>query len=340
MTSRALLEKLFSNWIVKILSVAAAIILFIFQRIGSFEERFFSVPLRYYVDEAHVVTDISVGSVRINVRGVEEDIFLLLEDDIEAYVDITEHRNEGIFKSPVLLRKSGSAETVDVEMKVEPLEATVTIEKKIVKILEVTPQLRGYPTVGYELVRHLTIPDTVEVSGPRSRIDSLEQLNTDVVDLSGLAADFTIAVPIQVQDEMVRLVGNPNVEVLGFIREIVIRRTFEAVEIAYTNLLPRLSLEVQEQLGALRLSGPQLILESLRSDDFILEADCKLLTEPGTYEIPIIPKVPGEVTVVSFQPAVVGVFAAARETTLPGVEESETETAGKDLEPSTTEGAR
>ncbi|GAG00264.1 unnamed protein product, partial [marine sediment metagenome] len=137
MTSRALLQKLFSHWIVKILSVAAAVVLFIFQRVGSLDERFFSVPLTYSVDDSFVVTDLSVGSVRINVRGAEEEIFLVLEDDIEAYVDITAHRSEGIFKSPVLLRRTGSAETVDVEMRVEPLEATVTIEQKISKELEI-----------------------------------------------------------------------------------------------------------------------------------------------------------------------------------------------------------
>ena len=313
MTTRALLERLFSNWIVKILSVAAAVVLFLFQRVGSLEERFFSVPLAYYVDDFFVVTDISVGSVRINVRGAEEEIFLVLEDDIEAYVDITAHRSEGIFKSPVLLRKTGSAETVDVEMRVEPLKATVTIEQRISMELEITPQLSGYPAVGYELIQHLTTPGAVEVSGPRSRIESLDRLQTAVVDLDGRKADFSVRVPVQIQDDMVSLIGSSIVEVHGIIREIIVRRTFEAVEIRYSNLLPSLSADGPENLGSLSFSGPQLVLESLRAGDFVLDVDCEEITEPGVYELTVVPEGPGRVSIVSFQPAVVNISVSVYE---------------------------
>jgi YbbR domain-containing protein len=313
LTSRALLEKLFSNWIVKILSVAAAVVLFIFQRIGSLDERFFSVPLRYDVDESYVVTDLSVGSVRINVRGAEEEIFLVLEDDIEAYLDLTAHRSEGIFKSPVLLRRTGSAETVHVEMSVEPLEATVTTEQRISRELEIVPQLSGYPAVGYELVQHLTTPEVVAVSGPRSRIESLDRLQTTVVDLDGRNTDFSVRVAVEIKDDMVALIGSSIVEVHGIIREIIIRRTFEAVEIRYVNLLPSLSVAVHEDLGSLRLSGPQLVLESLRADDFLLEVDCGEITEPGLFELKVVPEVPGQVSVVSFQPAATSISVETRE---------------------------
>ena len=49
MTGRALLERVFSNWVVKVLSVAAAVVLFLFQRIGSLEERFLGVPLPLFI---------------------------------------------------------------------------------------------------------------------------------------------------------------------------------------------------------------------------------------------------------------------------------------------------
>jgi YbbR domain-containing protein len=304
---KALVGRLFSNWTVKLLSVAAAVVLFLFQRVGSFEERFFSVPLDYYVDEDFVVTDISAGSVRINMRGSEEEIFNVLEDDIEAYIDISDHKNEGIFRSPVLLRATGSAETVDVEMSVDPLHATVTIEERISKELEVVPQLRGYPAAGYELVQTLTTPQVIEIGGPRSRVEPIERLQTGVIELTGRKSDFTIRVPVRVDDDMVSLIGSSIVEIHGIVREIIIRRDFESVDLRYVDLSPTLIVGTGAAEGTVRITGPQLVVESLRREDLVLEVACNSVTSPGTYELPVRPLTPSGVAVVSYQPGMVNV---------------------------------
>ena len=311
LTNKAFFERLFSNWIVKLLSVAAAVILFIFQRVGSLEERFFSVPLRYYVHESFVATDVSVGSVRINMRGPAGDIFNVLEDDIEAYVDVSDHENEGIFKSPVLLRKTGSAETVDVEMSVDPLDAAVTIEQKISKELEVVAQLKGYPAAGYELVQALTTPQLIETIGPRSHIAPIERLETGAVDLTGRREDFSVRVPILMDDEMVTIVGSSVVEIHGIVREIIVRQSFTDVDLRYLDLPPTLFLGDVETSGSIRLSGPLLLVESLRPDDLLLEVACGEIGVPGVFELPVRPNLPAGVSTVSFQPGVVSVRVEA-----------------------------
>ena len=311
LTSKTLFERLFSNWIVKLLSIAAAVVLFIFQRVGSLEERFFSVPLGYYVHENFVATDMSVGSVRINMRGPAGEIFNVLEDDVEAYIDISDHESEGIFKSPVLLRKTGSAETVDVEMSVDPLDAAVTIEEKISKELEVFPQLKGYPAAGYELVQALTTPQLIETIGPRSHIAPIERLETGAVDLTGRREDFSVRVPIRMDDEMVTLVGSSIVEIHGIVREIIVRQSFSDVDLRYSGLPPTLFLSDVETIGSIRLSGALLLVESLRPDDLLLEVACGEISGPGVFELPVRPRIPAGVSTVSFEPGVVSVRVEA-----------------------------
>ena len=51
MNPRQLLERIAHNWPVKVLSVALAVLLFLFYRISSLEERFFSVPLDLRINE-------------------------------------------------------------------------------------------------------------------------------------------------------------------------------------------------------------------------------------------------------------------------------------------------
>lgn len=314
MTGRALLERVFSNWVVKVLSVSAAVVLFLFQRFGSLEERFFGVPLQYTVDEGFIVTDISVGSVRINMRGSGDEIFLVLEDDIEAYIDVTKHKSEGIFKSPVLLRRTGSGETVNVEMRVDPIEVTVTLEHKIEKELEVVPKLLGYPAVGYELVQHLVSPEVVVVTGPRTHIDALDRLESVAIDLTGRTEDFLVRVPVQLDDDLIVFIASRIVEVRGIIREVIMEKTFEAVPIRYNGLPARYALETPEKYGSLKLSGPQLVVEALRTNDLFIDVDCSAVTAPGTIELPVSVIPPPGTTSLAFQP--LGVTLQISETAL------------------------
>ena len=280
-------------------------VLFLFQRVGSLEERFIGVPLEYEVDEGFVVTNVSAESVRIDIRGSGDEIFLVFGDDIRAYLDLTSFTSEGIFKSPVLLEKTASAQTVEVEMIVEPLEVTVTLEQKIERELEIAPNLRGYPSVGYELVRYLVTPETAVVSGPRSSIEGLERLTTVEVDLSGRKTDFTVSVPVQTEDDLIVFAGSSSVEIRGIIREVIVEKTFNTVPIDYLNLASRFELEENALFGSLTLSGPQLAVESIRAADLRLVVDCGTIADPGVFELPVSSNIPPEIAVLTIQPSAI-----------------------------------
>ncbi|MBN1686093.1 MAG: hypothetical protein JW852_05535 [Spirochaetales bacterium] len=312
MTGKALFERIFSNWIVKVLSLAAAVVLFLFQRVGSLEERFLGVPLQYKVDERFVVTSVSAESVRIDIRGSGDEIFLVLADDIEAYIDLTSYTSEGIFRAPVLLATKGSVHTVDVEMIVEPLAVTATLERKMEKEVEIVPRLLGYPSVGYELVRYLVNPEKMQVTGPRSSLENLERLETAEIDLAGRRADFTVSVSVERDDELIVFSAGPEVEIRGFIREIIIEKTFETVPIEYINLPARLQVEQAALFGSVALSGPQLQLESLRALDLRLEVNCSAIGAPGVYDdLSVSVSPPAGISLVAVTPSVVGIEITA-----------------------------
>ncbi len=312
MTGRALFEHVFSNWIVKILSVAAAVVLFLFYRIGSLEERFIGVPLEHEVDKGFIVTAVSAESVRIDIRGSGDEIFLVLGDDVRAYIDLTSYTSEGIFKAPVMLEKIGSAQTVDVEMIVDPMEVTVTLERKVERELEIVPNMQGYPAVGYELIQYLATPETVTVTGPKSSLSGVERLTTAEISLTGRTSDFSVSVPIEVEDELIVFQGSRTVEIRGFIREVIIEKTFESVPIEYTNVGPPFELTEALQFGSLKLSGPQLTVESLRTLDVGLVVNCVSITSPGNYELPVSAETPPEILALTVRPATVEIEIAKR----------------------------
>ncbi len=287
MRSRPLIERLTANWPVKIISVTAAIVLYLFYRIGSLEERFLSVPLRIDVQNEFVPVGENPNSVRVTLRGSEDEIFLIIEDDIDAYVDLTDRDREGQFREPVMIRKTGTAENTDVEITVQPVEVTVTIERRIVKSLEVLPDIVGFPARGYELTRYGVSPSNLEVEGPRSAVESLNQIRTEEINLEGRTENFTIRVRVNLDVPSASLVGSDIVEFNGTIQEVVVSRSFDDVPVEAVGLEPGLAAELEQTRGLLRLRGPQLVMESLDVSQIGLFVDAAQADTPGEYRIPI-----------------------------------------------------
>ena len=142
------------NWPAKIISVAAAVILFLFYRGDKpgrnvfFRFRFRSIlmkVMRYLLPYRR--------ALRSALRGSEENIYLILEDDIEVYADFTVHSSEGQFRAPVQFIKTGSARNIkELEIRLDPAEITLELERKIGPVpSRFHPLLTGYPEKGYEL---------------------------------------------------------------------------------------------------------------------------------------------------------------------------------------------
>jgi hypothetical protein len=74
LNSREFFARLLDNWPIKVLSIAAAILLFLFHRMGMLEERFFSVPLEVQVNEQLIPAETYPQTVRVTLRGRSEEI--------------------------------------------------------------------------------------------------------------------------------------------------------------------------------------------------------------------------------------------------------------------------
>jgi YbbR domain-containing protein len=194
-------------------------------------------------------------------------------------------------------------------MRVDPLEATVTLEQRIEKDVQVSARLSGYPEVGYELVQHLVNPEVLKVSGPKSRLESLERLESDVIDLTGRKADFSEYVPVRTEEDLIEFSASSVVEVRGIIREVIVEKTYEAVALNYKNLSPDMTLGEIAEFGSVKVSGPQLTVEALRANDLILDVECGTINSPGSYELAVDATVPPGISLISYQPLTVNAQA-------------------------------
>jgi hypothetical protein len=296
-------ERFFADWPAKIISLAAAILLFLFYRINTMEERVFTTALKADPPPGLAIAKPYPRSARITLRGREENIFSVLEEDLEVYADFDEIDSEGQYRLPVrVLRKGASVNVEPLEIRVEPAEVSVTLEAEVQRAVEVQPRLSGIPAAGFELVQYSVTPNSVQISGPRSIVSDLTEVQTETIDLSGRSSDFSVEVGILRENPLVHYPREMTALFRGIIREAVVIKTFENVDIITLDLTPELRIAGNLPKGSIRLQGSQLSLEDLAPERFRLLVDCSDVVSPGTATLPTIPDVPPEFVILKYEP--------------------------------------
>jgi hypothetical protein len=305
---KKILTKITENWHVKVLSIALALILFVFHRMSLLEDRFFSVPLHIVTNESMVPASSYPRMVRLTVRGEANSIYPILEDDIVAYLDLNRHTMAGIYRAPVQIRKQGTALGVEpLEISVDPPEVSLELDQKISKYVPLTPSFQGYPESGYEMVSYTLTPAQVVVDGPQRLMDGLSELSTDFIELGGRSDDFTAVVRIMNRDPLLLVRGDGTTEFRGLIRNLILIRSFENLPIRLRGLREDLITTVTPGTASIRIEGPQSGIESYAPGADILYLDCSAITEPGLYTLPVHAAIPNSFTLIRSEPAFVPV---------------------------------
>ena len=222
MNRAKLIAKLIEKWPVKVLSLAAALIIFVFYRMNNLETRYFNVPLTIESSDTLIPASSFAGSVRVSLRGEADGIQPILEEDIEAYIDLGRYTNEGNFRVPVQIRKKGSALGVEpLEISVLPAEIPLTLEQRLIREVSVFPILFGTVAEGYELTYQSLIPGGVIAEGPRSALEDHFEFNTEIINLDRRYDDFSIMVNTENDNPLITIHGNRMLEFRGTIRRII-----------------------------------------------------------------------------------------------------------------------
>ncbi len=305
---------LFDRWLAKILSILAAILLSLFYQINNLEERYFSIPLVIETNENLSVSGNYPLSVRVNLRGTEELIYSILDNDITAVADFSSYDNEGTFKAPVQIKLDtgyGSGED-SMEIRVEPSEVTISQELKVTRSLEIQPTLSSFPPTGYELVQYFVSPSVVTVQGPESQLENVDSIQTEEIDLAGRYDNFTVSSRLLPPGDNVSFPGGSTVEFKGVIEEAVIIQNLNDLEIVAVDLDPDLTIAQNLPAVSITIQGSQLLLEQIRNRDLHFYLDCSRANLPGVYTLPVQVDVPEGVAVLKYSPREISVTFSSR----------------------------
>ncbi|MDR2607044.1 MAG: hypothetical protein LBC57_01515 [Treponema sp.] len=277
------------NWPVKVLSIVLALILFVFHRMSTLEDRFFSVPLDVELNQNLLPASSYTRMIRVTLRGEANSIYPILEDDIKAYIDLKKYTRPGSYRATVQIRKEGTALEVEpLQISCDPMEISLELDQRISKYVPLIPSLQGNPAPGYEMVSYTLSPTQVVVDGPLTLLGELSELNTDFIDLDGRNEDFSIDVGILNRDPLLTIRGNGTTSFRAYIRKPVPVRNIGNITISLTNLDPRFTAAIQPETGTVRVEGDQFLLDTFTPSPFFMSIDCSGINAEGDYTLPVV----------------------------------------------------
>jgi hypothetical protein len=297
------MRSLFSDMPTKIICLTAAVILFFFHRINTLKEEFFEVPLQSEIPAGLAVSSQYQKNVQITLRGTEDAIRQIKEADIEAGVDLSGIKNPGNYRMTVRVTRKGKSLIIEpLEVTVEPQEIAFVLEPLIERRVKLVADLRGSPAYGYDMTGYELTPQTVVIRGAKTLVQAANSLFTEVIDLTGRTGPFTLKSKVVIPNSLIRIVGDPAVDFKADIKETVMAKRFEQVELTAINLLPAFAFKSPPAAGRIQVQGPQLVVEALKADQVRLLVDCTFIHKAGNYTLRPMPESPSDVLVLDFEP--------------------------------------
>jgi hypothetical protein len=305
---RGLLKGLTENWVPKVLSIALALVIFMFHRLNTLETRFFSIPLILDIPSHLCPSSSYARMVRVTLRGDANNIQPIQNDDIEAYLDLNDYESPGNYHAPVKLRKKGTALGVEpLELTVDPAAVAIDLDYKQNKYVPLTANIDGSPEPGFDLVSHTLSPTQVVLEGPSGLLDNVLELYTDVIDLNGRNADFSAVVAILNRDPLLTIRGNGMTEFKGFVHARVDVRNIGGLPITLSSLGPGLLGEGDMRTGSVRLEGSRGDLDTFVPPPDFLRVDCSGISVPGRYTLPVTAALPSSLSLIRMEPEELGI---------------------------------
>ena len=290
MNFKLLFDRAVRNWPAKVLSLALAIIIFVFHRMATLEERFYSVPLSVENLNSMMPSGNYPRMVRLTLRGETHGIFSIMEDDIEVYVDMDEFDTPGTFRVPVQWRKKGTALGIDpLQISVDPPEIIFTLDNRMSRIVPVRANFRGQPESGFIMTSYSLAPNQIIIDGPAGLMSAISELSTELIDLEGRQSNFIMTANIVNPNPLIVIRGRGTTDFLGNISQVIPVRNITGFPITISGLSSRFAGELEFDTGNINIEGenPQEVASFEAAADF-LTVDASGITETGMYILPVL----------------------------------------------------
>jgi len=207
------------NWPLKIASLLLATLLWAAVSNQQSSEIGLEVPLEYRnIPQQLEITGDTTNTVQVRLRGPSNVIKGVSSADVATTLDLAKMGTgeKIVALSPQNVQAPYGAEVI----RVNPSNVRFTLERTLIKTIEIVPTIAGLPADGFEVGQVLVSPNTIDVEGPESLVNGLSSIATLPIRLDEKRSPVDQTADLDVPDPQIRLQRTSPVNV-----KVDIRRT-------------------------------------------------------------------------------------------------------------------
>ncbi|HEY5923133.1 MAG TPA: CdaR family protein [Kofleriaceae bacterium] len=190
---------LFENLGLKFLSMVLAITVFLLVNTDRDREISARVGVSYTLPDDKVLVSDRLDEVRISIKGPWQRLRRFDERELERInLDLRRAQTGDVYITPDMVTlPSGLRVTA-----ISPRTIRVVFDRRVEKIVEVSPQLVGRPMHGYVVAEVKSMPTTVKVRGAERALKMLSTVRTQEVSVDGRAETFATDTKVMTPDDV------------------------------------------------------------------------------------------------------------------------------------------
>lgn len=198
----------FHNFGLKVVSLIAAVLLWLAVTREPVAEVAISVPVEFHNSPEHLeISTEVIPQVQVRVRGPVREVRDLSASEVHAIIDLEQAKpGERTYDlNPHRIRVPDGIEVVQAV----PSQMRLTFDARATRQIEVKPRVIGTFASGYRIEQVNASPNTITIVGPAKHVQGVEAAVTDPVDATGVVGSATFITHAYVSDPLVRL-SDPN----------------------------------------------------------------------------------------------------------------------------------
>ena len=149
------------------------------------------------------------------------------------------------------------------------------------------------------------------IRGAKSRVQGVDSLVTEDIDLTGRTSSFATRVKIILPNTLLKIAGDGMADFRATIQEATVQHVFDGVQLVPFDLSPHLALKAAPPTGTLKVQGTQLSVDAVHPELLELQLDLGGVRRPGSYTLQTRPQAVPGVMVLDWSPREVTVDIVA-----------------------------
>lgn len=264
------------------------------------DEATLAIPVRFEHIPHELIAVHNIPVLEARLKGPSRVLKALKDSQLSYKIDLSTAK-----PGPLFIKISHDMIKVPRRvsvLEIDPASFTITIDKRMEKIVPIVADLNKDPAPGYIISRVVAAPSMVRLTGPMSVLDKISAVRTTPIDVGGLTETIKKKVALNLNhNPYVQVIGDSLVEVEIIVKEKLVEKWLNiAIQATGGNYRYVITPDRIEIL----LRGPINTLKKLAQDNGIqVYVDLEGL-KPGTYVRRAVIKPPLSTTLVEAKPEV------------------------------------